>query len=74
MTKINAIAKTITTTYQISGDDIIEAFKACGQIPMDAEVNDISVRIPSGGDYSGSNLDLLSEAIFIKTEKKTVLL
>lgn len=49
-----------TTNYEISGEDIVAALKNAGKIPQNAEVKDIFVRVPGGGDKS----------VFIRIEEK----
>lgn len=51
---------TTETTYAFTRDDVIEALSAIGKLPLSdaSHVQHCHVRVPGGGDYSNTNLDL----------------
>lgn len=52
------IEKDVKTTYtlKLTGKDILSLLKETGNIEQDT--GSVEVTIPSGGDYSGMNLDI----------------
>lgn len=51
---------TTETTYEFTNDDIIEALAAIGKLPLSeaSRVTHCHVRVPGGGDWSNTNIDL----------------
>ena len=48
----------VTTSIELSGKGIVDILKDNGIIPDNASEITVVVRIPSGGDYSGTDLDI----------------
>ena len=48
----------VTTSIELSGKGIVDILKDTGIIPDNAAEINVVVHIPSGGDYSGMDLDI----------------
>ncbi len=60
----------IKTTYTFSHAEVIEALIAIGALPGDgsATITQAYVRVPGGGDWSNTNLDLCDHPLIVTTE------
>lgn len=61
-----------TTTYELTGDEVIGALVKAKLILAEIKYEDVSifVRVPTGGDYSGTILDLFEENVVVKIIKR----
>jgi hypothetical protein len=72
MKKATVVKKAECTNVELSGADILRLLKDNFVIPAEAALQSIYFRVPSGGDYSGQEVEISSEdPVFVEVEVLT---